>query len=97
MAELAPANTCVAPVYSIPEVVEDPHFKSRCVFMRAEHGEAGEKVGFDQVGPILAGGERDQATHLVRPFGETDAAELLEAVGMSRREIGELRANGIVE
>ncbi|MEY2566651.1 MAG: alpha-methylacyl-CoA racemase [Actinomycetota bacterium] len=50
-AELAPADTCVAPVLSIPEVVADEQFAARNAFVwaTAEHGD------FRQVGWVLAG------------------------------------------
>jgi alpha-methylacyl-CoA racemase len=92
--DLAPADTCVAPVYTLPELVDDPHFASRGVFMQAEHTEQGR---FRQVGPILAGGEREQPVHRVRPFGESDADALLAGVGMSEQEIAALRGDGVVE
>jgi alpha-methylacyl-CoA racemase len=94
VAELAPANTCVAPVYSIPELVDDPHYASRGVFMEAEHPEHGR---FRQVGPVLAGGDRDQPIHAVRPFGETDTDQLLKDAGMTAPQIEKLRAEGAVE
>ncbi|HKK51381.1 MAG TPA: CaiB/BaiF CoA-transferase family protein, partial [Myxococcota bacterium] len=40
-AELAPNDTCVAPVLTIPEVVQDPHWRARDVFMEAELAERG--------------------------------------------------------
>jgi alpha-methylacyl-CoA racemase len=94
VADLAPGNTCVAPVYTIPELVRDPHFASRGVFMEACHPEHGE---FRQVGPVLAGGERAQPVHRVRPHAETDTDELLAEVGMSQQEIEKLRGDGVVE
>jgi alpha-methylacyl-CoA racemase len=94
VAELAPANTCVAPVYSIPELVDDPHFAGRRVFMDAEHPEHGK---FRQVGPVLAGGERAQPLHRVRPAGGSDAAALLAAAGLSDQEMAALRDAGVVE
>jgi alpha-methylacyl-CoA racemase len=94
VSDLAPKNTCVAPVYSIAELVDDPHFASRDVFMQAEHAEHG---GFRQVAPILAGAQRQQPTHRVRPDTETDAPELLRGAGMSEEEIEELRAARVVE
>jgi alpha-methylacyl-CoA racemase len=94
VAELAPNDTCVAPVYGIPELVDDPHFVERKVFMEAEHPEQGK---FRQVSPILAGGLREQPVHQVRPHNETDAAALLAGVGMSEEEIEKLRADGVVE
>jgi alpha-methylacyl-CoA racemase len=93
VAELAPGNTCVAPVYSIPELVDDPHFESRGIFMQAECEEHG---AFKQVGPILAGGDRDQPTHRVRSQETTDTDELLRAAGLTEAEIAKLRADGVV-
>lgn len=93
-AEMGPGNCCVAPVKSIPELVEDPHWRARGIFMEAEHPEHGK---FDQVGPILAGGDRDQPLHHVRPAGETDAVELLRELGIADQEIETLRSEGAVE
>jgi alpha-methylacyl-CoA racemase len=53
--ELAPANTCVAPVLSIAEVVEDEQLNAHGAFVEASHPEHGT---FRQVGPVLAGGGR---------------------------------------
>jgi alpha-methylacyl-CoA racemase len=94
VAELAPSNTCVAPVYTIPELVEDPHFRSRGIFMKAEHEEHGT---FEQVGPILAGGKREQPLHTTRPPAETDAEALLANAGLGGDEIATLRNDGVVE
>jgi alpha-methylacyl-CoA racemase len=91
---LAPNDTCVAPVYEIPEVVDAPHFVARGVFMEAEDAEHGR---FRQVAPILAGGIRTQPHWQVRPGGESDANKLLEAVGYSADEIEELHRMGAVE
>ena len=55
VAELAPANTCVAPVLSIGEVARDEHLLARGAFVEAEHPEHGP---FLQVGAVLAGGRR---------------------------------------
>jgi alpha-methylacyl-CoA racemase len=50
--ELAPADTCVAPVLSIPEVVRDPHFNARGAIREAVHPQHGR---LRQLGPVLAG------------------------------------------
>jgi alpha-methylacyl-CoA racemase len=55
VAELAPANTCVAPVLSIAEVARDAHLRARGAFVDASHPEHGT---FEQVGPVLAGAPR---------------------------------------
>jgi alpha-methylacyl-CoA racemase len=92
--ELAPNDTCVAPVYEIPELVDDAHFCERGLFMEAEHAEQGK---FRQVSPVLAGGIRQQPVYQVRPFGESDAVRLLEWAGRDADEIAALRAEGAVE
>jgi len=94
VALLAPNNTCVAPVYSIPEVVADSHFRSRGIFMQAEDAEHG---AFEQVGPILAGGRREQPVHRTRPHAETDTDDLLAKAGMSADAIASLKSDGVVE
>jgi crotonobetainyl-CoA:carnitine CoA-transferase CaiB-like acyl-CoA transferase len=94
VAELAPQNTCVAPVYEIPELVDDPHFVERGVFMEAEDPENG---CFRQVAPILAGGIREQPKWQVRSPNESDAQNLLEEVGYGVDEIEELRRTGAVD
>jgi len=90
---LAAADTCVAPVLSIPELVDDPHFEARKIFSQAHHEEHGD---FRQVSHILAGGMREQPVHEVRPFGSSDAHELLAAAGYDAAEIEKLSAEGAI-
>ena len=49
VAALAPADTCVAPVYEVAELVRDPHFAARGAFADG------------RVAPVLAGQEREGA------------------------------------
>jgi alpha-methylacyl-CoA racemase len=91
--ELAPRSTCVAPVYSIAELVEDPQFLGRRVFVDAKHPEHGS---FRQVGPVLAGALRPSATHQVRDASLTDTVELLGEVGITEQEIENMRNRGVV-
>lgn len=93
-AELAPNDTCVAPVLSIPEVVEHPHWRERGIFMQAEHEERGL---FDQVGPVLAGGVRAHPKHSVRTGDETDTRALLAEAGLDAGEVARLLEEGAVE
>jgi len=93
-AELAPNDTCVAPVLSIPELVEEPHWRAREVFMEAVHPERGV---FEQVAPILAGGRRDQPRHEVQVDDETRSRALLTEAGLGAAEIEKLFAEGAVE
>jgi alpha-methylacyl-CoA racemase len=94
VAELAPNDTCVAPVLTIPEVSRDAHWRARGVFMKAEHPERGT---FEQVSPILAGGIRSHPLHVVRGGSETDSARLLATSGFSESEISQLIEEGAVE
>lgn len=91
---LAGNDTCVAPVLTIPEVVQNEHWRARGVFMQAEHPEDGV---FDQVAPVLAGGVRAHAKHMVRPGDETDTRRLLAEAGVDEDEISQLLAEGAVE
>lgn len=94
VAELAHQDTCVAPVYTLPEVTRDAHFRARGVFGRAEHPEAGR---FEQVAPILAGGIRKAGVEAVRSSAETDTDRILEDAGLSADEIARLRSAGAIE
>ena len=91
MAELGPADCCVAAVASIPEVVDDDHFVARGTFRSARHPEAGE---FRQAVPVLAGQERE-SRYEVRSADESDALELLSEVGVPGAEI-ESDAQGVL-
>ena len=52
VAELAPSDTCVAPVYSIEELARDPHLLARGAFSEAVDA-SGRR--FRQLAPLLAG------------------------------------------
>ncbi|MGI9592206.1 MAG: CaiB/BaiF CoA transferase family protein [Myxococcota bacterium] len=93
VADLAPADTCVAPVYSIPELAADPHFAHRGAFSEAEHAEHGK---FRQVGPVLAGMNEVSGAVPVREPSVTDTDEMLRGAGYSAEEIERLRGAGII-
>ena len=86
--ELAPADTCVAPVYSVPELARDPHFAGRGVFCEARHPAYGR---FRQVGPVFAGGDREAKDHQALPYAHSDAEALLREAGLAPGEIEALR------
>lgn len=74
VAELGPADTCVAPVAGVDEVVADPQYLARGDFVEALRvgGDA-----FRQVGPVWAGAPR--LDHfVVREPGFDDTAELVD-------------------
>ena len=92
--QLAANDTCVAPVKTIPEVVQDEHFRARGLFTNATHDEHGT---FEQMTPVLAGGNRNQPQHHVRPPEHTDTDAVLAWAGFAADEIAKLRAEGAVE
>ena len=91
---LAAHDTCMAPVLSVAEVVEDQHLLSRNTFMTARHPEKGE---FQQLAPVLAGGEREQPVYQLKPAGGTDTDDVLLGAGFSEQELQALRSGGSVE
>ena len=94
VAELAPNDTCVAPVYSIDEVVNDPHLNARQAFPEATHPDQGK---FRQVGYVLAGMEQPEGPIEGRNAKNTDTDALLAEAGMDASEIASLRAQGIID
>jgi alpha-methylacyl-CoA racemase len=86
--DLAPADTCVAPVYSVAELAQDPHFAARRVFCEATDPSRGR---LRQLGPVFAGGERGRSDHRALPYGRSDAESILRDGGFSAAEIEALR------
>jgi alpha-methylacyl-CoA racemase len=94
VAELSPADTCVAAVLSVPEVVNDPQFAARGAFAEAKHPDHGT---FRQVGPTFAGTVAAPAgPYDVRDATVTDTDELLQAAGFTVDECAELREAGVI-
>jgi alpha-methylacyl-CoA racemase len=93
VAELGPADTCVAPVLSVPEMIADAQLSARESFVFARHPQHGE---FRQVGPTLAGCERPEAPYDVRDSAVTDTDQLLADAGLSADDREGLRRAGVV-
>jgi alpha-methylacyl-CoA racemase len=93
VATLGPANTCVSPVASVPEVVDDEHFAARDTFSDARDAQHGE---FRQLGRVLAGMNRHQPPVEVRPATVTDTGALLRDAGFDETEVATLIAQGAV-
>jgi alpha-methylacyl-CoA racemase len=93
VAELAPKDTCVAPVLSIAEVAEDPHLRARSAFVQASHPDHGV---FEQVGPVIAGSASVEEPYSLPGADASDAENLLQAAGVSQEEIEALVAAGVV-
>jgi alpha-methylacyl-CoA racemase len=87
---LAPKDTCVAPVLSVPGVVEDAQLRGGLVeSVHPTHGT------FRSVAPTLAGQVRAERYEL-REGTETDTDELLAAAGLDPEEITKLREAGAI-
>ncbi|MGQ0826434.1 MAG: CaiB/BaiF CoA transferase family protein [Actinomycetota bacterium] len=91
-AVLGPADTCVAPVATVPEVVVDEHFRARSVFIDARAGDHG---WFEQVNRVLAGQPRDRPPVEARDQTVTDTDVLLGEAGYTEAEIAALRKEGV--
>ncbi|NRA07760.1 MAG: CoA transferase [Myxococcales bacterium] len=93
VAELAPANTCVAPVYSMEELVEDAQFQARGIFGEVLHPEHGR---FRQVNPAFAGMRRPTEAVPVPDWSQTNTVDVLAEAGIGVEEIEAMRDEGIV-
>jgi alpha-methylacyl-CoA racemase len=91
--DLAPADTCVAPVYSVAELVRDAHFAERRVFCEATHPAHGR---FRQVGPVFAGADRSGPEQAALPWAHSDAEEVLHGAGFTDDEVSALRRGNAV-
>lgn len=93
VAELGPADTCVSAVASVPELVNDDHFRARDVFVTASRADGAD---FEQVGYLLAGAERAGRTPHAADAGTTHTAELLRAVGLDDADIATMIDEGVI-
>ena len=88
-----PADTCVAPVLTVPEIVDDEQFVARDDFGDAHDATAGD---FRQVGPVFAGMNRSTEPYEARDVTVTDTDALLRAAGLAADEIAKLHESGVI-
>ena len=95
--ELAAADTCVSPVLSVAELVDDEQYGARGAFVEAVRpaGAVGP-TSFRQVGPVLAGMPSAGDQVVAGDPSRSDTDELLAAAGVTAERIAELRAKGVV-
>ena len=99
VAELAGADTCVTPVLSVAELVDDDQFRARHAIVDAvvePAGGRGEPTRFRQVGPVLAGMPAPDGPVMIGDPLRSDTDRLLAAAGLEIAHIDELRERGIV-
>ena len=92
VAELAGADTCVAPILAVEEVAADGAFAARGAFAEARRPGG---APFRQLAPVLAGMPRPPGPVEV-PGPGTDTEALLAAAGYPPARVGELLAAGVV-
>jgi alpha-methylacyl-CoA racemase len=90
---LAAADTCVAPVLTMPEAIADEQFVARGDFVDATHPDHGV---FRQVGPVFAGMERPDVPYEARDATLTDTDAVLAAAGLSGDELTKLHDAGVI-
>ena len=92
VAELADIDTCVGPVYSIDEALNDPHAKARGVTVSSGDGDAAFRTlpSF----PRISGVETEQ--HHGPPTLGEHTNEILQSFGYSDAEIEQFKAQGAI-
>ena len=90
---LAGADTCVAPVLDIGEVVADPQFSARRVVGVASHPEHGD---VRQLAPLLAGMPRPEGVVALPDPGQSDTEHLLKEAGVDGETVARWMAEGVV-
>jgi alpha-methylacyl-CoA racemase len=99
VAELAGADTCVTPVLSVAELVDDDQFAARRSIVDAigsPERDGGDPVRFRQVGPVLAGMAAPVEPIVVGDPLRSDTEHLLVDAGLTSERIAGLRRRGVV-
>ncbi len=90
---LADADTCVAPVLEVAEVVEHPQFRARRVVGAASHPKEG---ALRQLAPMLAGMARPGGVVALPDMAQNDTEHLLKEAGVDGQTIAAWVARGVV-
>lgn len=89
---LGPGDGCVAPVLTVPELVDDPQFVERGVVVESQHPTEG---AFRQLAAVLAGQDRT-TTAEIPDWSTTDTATLLVEAGLTADDVARLTDEGVV-
>lgn len=93
VAELMPAETCVAPVYTVDEVVRDPHLRQRGSILAGEAAGAGMR---DQVGMLVKFSETPGRIRRRGPELGEDTVDVLSELGYDDPAIAALESAGAI-
>jgi alpha-methylacyl-CoA racemase len=91
---LGAMDSCVAPVNTLAEVTQDPHFVARGCFIEVEHPKHGR---FLQTGPLLAGAERPDGVPVLPDAAVTDTKAILAEIGVDEARFAALVEAGIAQ
>ena len=90
---LGPADTCVAPVNTVAEAVEDPHTTARALVVDAVSETDGP---FRQSAPGWAGTVPPDGAYEVAAADSTDTESLLAGAGLGAHEIERMLDEGVI-
>ena len=90
---LGPADTCVAPVNTVAEAVEDPHTTARALVVDAVSETDGP---FRQSAPGWAGTVPPNGAYEVAAADSTDTESLLAGAGLGAHEIERMLDEGVI-
>jgi alpha-methylacyl-CoA racemase len=93
VAELGPADTCVAPVNGVAEAVTDEQYTARDTIVTATHPSHGD---FRQTAPIWAGTAAPTDPIELRDGEVTDTVSLLADAGYDPKEIDAMVTSGAI-
>ncbi len=83
-------HTAFAPMMTLPEVLEDPHFKARGMVLK-------DARGWDHLGvPIKFADEPGRASFRLPAHGQ-HSSEILRSLGYAEDQIGSLKENGVIK
>ena len=92
VARLAPEDTCVAPVLTVAEATNDPHFIGRGNFQPVTCDDANS---FTQLAPVMAGSVKGQPVHA--SGSRTFTRDVLSQSGFTESEVHALFEQGVAE
>ena len=90
---LGPADSCVAPVNSVAEAVQDEQYRFRNAVVKADHPTEGV---MEQVGPVWAGADEPEDRWSLPDLAATDTAEMLAEAGYDDARITQLARAGTI-
>jgi alpha-methylacyl-CoA racemase len=93
VAELGPADTCVAPVNTVAEAIDDEQVVARGLVTDAVAPEAG---AFRQAATIWAGTDVPDGPYEIRDGSATDTVDLLVTAGLGPDEVERMRTTGAI-